>query len=102
MVDDYPYHPRIFCKDGFNFSAQANRIAYCEPRDDKGPWQSVEILFPSEKDHLILAWADDPESPTRTVYNYVPLDIVDDLVEKHGGIDPSQTSYDVLERFRIP
>ena len=102
MVDEYPYHPKIFCKDGFSFSAQANRIAYCEPREDIGPWSSVEIGFPNGRDELILDWAEDPESPTRTVYGYVPLDVVDSLVQKHGGIDFDLTKYDVLARFRVP
>jgi len=31
-------------------------------------------------------WAEDPDHPTNTVYAYVPIFLLDDVIEKHGGI----------------
>ena len=37
-------------------------------------------------DELIIKYAEDPDEPTGTVYGYVPVDIVQQLMDKHGGI----------------
>lgn len=78
--------PRIICNDGFNLSVQASAFNYCSPRIDfLREYDSVEIGFPSEADDLILNYAEQKEIPTDTVYGYVPVDIVDQLISKHGG-----------------
>lgn len=33
-----------------------------------------------------MAYAENPDEPCDTVYGYVPVEIVCQLVEKHGGI----------------
>lgn len=77
---------RLVCKDGFSISVQANEFSYCEPRDNKAwPYESVELGFPSDLDSLIDEFAEEPGT-TRTVFGYVPIDIVNQLIEKHGGI----------------
>ena len=35
--------PRIECDDGATFSVQASYAHYCDPRNNEGPWTSVEI-----------------------------------------------------------
>lgn len=77
---------RLICKDGFSISVQASKLHYCEPRKDKAwPYNSVELGFPSELDDLIEEFAEDDDT-TDTVYPYVPIEIVNKLIEKHGGI----------------
>jgi len=79
--------PRITCVDGFSMSVQANRGSYCEPRNGgRGPWSLVEVGYPSTKEELLMPYADSPESPTETVYGYVPIAVVDEVIAKHGGI----------------
>ena len=39
--------PHVICEDGVRLSVQANAMAYCEPRNDIGPYTSVEVGFPS-------------------------------------------------------
>ena len=74
------------CMDGFNISIQANRYAYCEPRKNEAwPYTKVELGYPSKLDDLIDEYAEDPDT-TETVYGYVPIDVVNQLIEKHGGI----------------
>lgn len=39
--------PRVICNDGETLSVQAGQCIYCTPRDDFGPWDKVEVGFPS-------------------------------------------------------
>ena len=84
-------HPRphIFCKDGFTVSIQASEFHYCSPRETlkDGNYNKVELGFPSEKEDLIINYAEEPDCPTKTVYGWVPTEIVDKVLAKHGGID---------------
>ena len=67
-------------------SVQASKRNYSEPRNDTGPYTSVEIGFPSKKEPLLLEFAEDPDNPTGTVYGWVPSEIVWDVILKHGGV----------------
>ena len=53
------------------------------------PYEAVELGYPSEPDDLINEYAEigfnDAPNYTNTVYGYVPVDIVEKLIEKHGG-----------------
>ena len=77
--------PRIQCADGFNLSVQARVMCYCEPRNDDGPWSAVEVGFPSEKEELLMEYAEVPSDPTGTVYGWVPVETIADVIAKHGG-----------------
>ena len=76
----------ITCEDGFTMSVQASRYHYSLPREDEGPHHAFEIGFPSEPEELIIRFAEDASSPTETVYGYVPAEVVDAVIAKHGGI----------------
>ena len=82
--------PEIVCADGFTMSVQASRTHYCSPRSDVGPWQSVEIGFPSRIEPLLWQYAESPGEWTNTVYGYVPVELVAAVIEVHGGF-ASQT-----------
>ena len=78
---------RLKCTDGFNISVQANEFTYCTPRKNKAwPYSCVELGFPSMLDELIQDFAED-ENTCETVFGYVPIDVVNKLIEKHGGIE---------------
>lgn len=78
---------RVACKDGFTMSVQASRYTYCTPREDDEPYYSaVEIGYPSEKEDLLMKYAETPEEPTETVYGYVPAKVVAAVIDKHGGV----------------
>jgi len=78
---------RAKCADGFTVSIQASRYHYCEPKQTfSDKFKSLELGYPSKRDKLIMPYAESPESPKRTVYPYVPWDVVEKLVKKHGGI----------------
>lgn len=82
----YRCRPRIHCADGFSVSVQASQWHCCRPRTDNAEeYEAVELGYPSAADDLITDYAED-SSYTVTVYDYVPVEIVDKLIEKHGGI----------------
>lgn len=78
--------PRLICKDGFSMSVQASQYHYCTPRvDGVVEYEEVEIGPLNEKEELLIPYAENPDE-TYTVYPYVPIDIVNQVIEKHGGI----------------
>ena len=82
----YGRRPRVHCADGFSVSVQASQFHYCRPRiDNAEKYEEVELGYPSAADDLIIDYAED-NFYTNTVYGYVPVEIVDKLIEKHGGI----------------
>jgi len=82
--------PHVVCKDGFKMSVQAGQSLYSEPRDVADHYEEAEVGFPSEEESLIARYADDEENLCDTVYGYVPCSIIDEVIEKHGGIDESK------------
>jgi len=86
--DDYsfPVVKRIQCTDGFSLSVQASHGAYCSPRTNLGPWDEVEVGFPSDVPTQIMQYAENPDAPTETVYGYVPIELVEELIAAHGGM----------------
>lgn len=83
----YQVRSRISCKDGFSISVQGGtEFHYCVPRKHCNQYECVELGFPSAADPLLEDYAEDPSDPTGTVYGYVPIEVVESLVEKHGGM----------------
>ena len=79
--------PRVQCMDGYSVSVQVGSCLYCSPRVDGAAYYvKVELGYPSEEDPLINDYTEDSENYTDTVYRYVPVEIVDALLQKHGGI----------------
>lgn len=85
------FRPRIFCNDGFSMSVQGSATHYCEPRKTQDWYQSLEIGFPSEEEPLINQYAETEGDWTETVYGYVPIEIIQKVIDKHGGINIKNT-----------
>jgi hypothetical protein len=79
-------------------SVQAGQSCYSVPNDVVDEYAEAEIGFPSIPEPLIKQYAEimDVESSTvleddswlcDTVYPYVPVEVVDEVISKHGGID---------------
>lgn len=104
--------PRIRCADGFDLSVQASWGHYCLDADGRRPklpmsgpfsdsavapmpYTAVEVGFPSARPEPWRCstaprdgwewYAESPEDPTGTVYGYVPVQMVLDLIAAHGG-----------------
>lgn len=83
----YLVRNRIGCKDGYSVSVQGgDEFHYCDPRIHENSYFEVELGYPSCADEEILQYAENTDDPTATVYSYVPIEVVEKLIEKHGGI----------------
>ena len=82
--------PKVVCNDGFKMSVQAGQSLYSEPRDVADSYEEAEVGFPSTEESLLTSYADDADNLCGTVYGYVPCSIIDEVIEKHGGIDESK------------
>ena len=86
---DWPCVERLHCNDGFSMSVQAHDGAYCSPRVNSTStdyYFEVEVGFPSDREELLMEYVEDYDNPTNTVYGYVPVEVVQEVIEKHGGI----------------
>lgn len=79
--------PRVRCRDGFEMSVQAGTMLYSIPRLDlsDGEYTACEIGFPNREEELIEQYAENPEDLTETVYAYVPIEVIGEVIKKHGG-----------------
>ena len=92
--------PHIVCSDGFEMSVQVGYHLYSEPKKVAKRYSAVEIGYPSDHEPLIEKYAEsfytkedemDVTDYTDTVYPYVPVKIVNQVLKKHGGIDLTET-----------
>lgn len=79
--------PHIYCEDGFEMSVQAGDGLYSAPREnlESGEYTACEVGFPNRKEELLMPYAEDPKTPTESVYGYVPVEVIERIIEKHGG-----------------
>ena len=81
------HYVRVECADGFSMSVQARESLYCTPRETNAPWYSeVEVGFPSAREELLMDYCEEPQNPLETVYAYVPVGTVTNVIAKHGGM----------------
>lgn len=87
---DYLIRHKIYCNDGFSISIQASQGHYCSPRKTfEGPYTEVELGFPNLFESLIMPYIENGnDNPCLSVYAYVPVELVDEMIEKHGGFHP--------------
>ena len=71
----------IILNDGTTVSVQANRASYCTPRNDIGPYTSVEVGFPSVRP----SWWNEHSSGDE-IAGWVPVSLVREFIEEHGGL----------------
>ena len=91
---------RIILADGESVSVQANEYCYCHPRNNMSwvdlssftvPYYEYELGFPSFVADEWMQYAVESDKPTNTVYGYVPVTIVQKVLDAHGGIDVEAT-----------
>jgi hypothetical protein len=79
----HPYNDEL-CSD----TAPVSDIMYTAACKYSGPYTEVEVGYPSDVPEPWEIWAEfveDAEKPTETVYAYVPVEDVRDLIRLHGG-----------------
>ena len=103
-------YDQVVCKDGFTMSVQAGEHNYCSPRVNLGyqfnsardgelcsRYESVEVGFPSEAEPILAPYAEDDNTPTETVYGWVPCSKVALVIAKHGGMVEGEVPPGVAE-----
>ena len=89
---------KIECVDGFTISVQASDIHYADFNIDGLDYSHVECGFPNSEPEYIMDYADDPSSPTDTVYGYVPIELVESLINLHND----RSNIKLLTSLSIP
>lgn len=80
----------IECRDGAKLSVQASYDHYCSPRNDEGPWVTVEVGFPEPAPPE--SWGEYTSGDD--IYGWVPVEVVREYILLHGGDvteDPPET-----------
>jgi len=90
MKEDNRNNQLVVCADGFKMSVQANEHAYCEPRTNNAErYIEVEVGFPSDYEELLDDYVEiksTTKSHKEQVFPYVPVQIVTNVIAKHGGM----------------
>lgn len=84
MVGDYEYKqvaPAILCVDGSSMSVQASETHYSTPRENRGPYTSVEVWNCG----VIPAWEEYGDEEAHAPYAYVPINLVVAEIDRRGG-----------------
>ena len=84
--------PRVRCRDGYTVSVQAGYGCYSTPERFSYYFTHVELGYPSAADDELIPYAEDPEELISTVCGHVPVELVDYILNKHGGIVGSDFS----------
>jgi hypothetical protein len=88
--------PWIECVDGFHASIQGGYGYYSEPNQESNYFVTVEIGYPSEtpteeiKEYAELL-GENTDDYTDAIYPQVPIALVDELLQLHGGIKGTYT-----------
>ena len=87
---------RFICKDGSSLSIQAGSSPYSEPREDGADeYTKVEVGFPIGR--VPDSWADYAESydteeqSQADIYAFLPIELVEEFITLHGGVDFGRT-----------
>ena len=87
----FAYALPVICADGMKVSIQASGHHYCRPRstyDDAAAYTAFELGFPSMPDEALREYSvhGNEADLTNCVFAYVPREVVERMVERHGGI----------------
>ena len=74
-----PLSDLVECADGTTLSVQASKYHYCTPRDNQGPYTTVEVWCASSDVTEFEYSEEDPSA-------YVPIEDVVRFIENHGGM----------------
>ena len=80
----------MICRDGFKMSVQASRTHACDPRDDKGPYRTVEVGYPNGVEPLLMSYQDAASivdvCAAPPIYVRVPVRVIHEVIGVHGGM----------------
>jgi hypothetical protein len=98
-MDIQDNRPRLTCNDGCSISVQASRTHYSTPREDHPDWhwsrfECVEVGYPADAAGVGITMPEDwaayadypPDGNTSKVYAFVPVRLVCEWIQAHGGL----------------
>ena len=87
-VFGFMLRPRAYCADGYSISIQGGTAGHlCQPRRFCDEYERVELGYPNGHDDILIAYAYKTDrAQTETFFPYVPIEVVEQLIAKHGGI----------------
>ena len=74
--------PHVVCRDGFKMSVQVGQSLYSDPMSVADIYEAVEVGYPSEIVPELKAFDQGDD-----VFPFVPCTVIDEIIDKHGGID---------------
>ena len=83
----FEIRPKVYCSDGHNVSVQGHCGSYSKPREFSPKYLNVELGYPSSEDKLFKSEFSDGDD----IAGYVPINIVHDYIQSHGGVDVKTT-----------
>lgn len=87
--------PMVVCEDGFSLSIQTSSGHYCVPAaNNRTDYSALELGCLSEVVPELEDYMDpgsDEKGYSRAVFGYVPRDLVERIIRKHGGISRERT-----------
>lgn len=94
--------PMVVCNDGFTMYVSADDNSYCFPKfnlENGNEYREVEISYPSMNDEALCAFASEylyiGNDITENTLPHVPVEIVEQVLENHGGINAHRTFTDL-------
>ncbi len=101
--------PKIICRDGFEFWVETGENSHTEPNVQPfktASFRSVEIVKPSAEDERLKVFANEylylSEPITESNIPYVPVELIEEMIKDHGGIDTEKTfSKEYIEQMGI-
>lgn len=86
----FAYALPVICADGFWISIQASGHHYCRPRntfEDATAYTAFELGFPSVPEEALREYSvKNADDLVNCVYAYVPRNVVEEMLDRHGGI----------------
>ena len=77
---------KIICKDLFYMNIKASEKYYCYPKKYEVIYTHVEVSYLSMKVDELMKYTEDHDISTKTIYKYVPVKLVEKIIEDHGGL----------------
>ncbi len=84
----YMPRPRVKCADGYTVSIQAGSGSNvrCWPHEDTNHFSHVQLDTPSCQDKELIPYRMEPDDENEIFFFFVPVEVVDRVLKKHGGI----------------
>jgi len=76
--------PHLVCADGYRISVQASAGHYCVPRDNAGPYLSVETYCARRPDGS--PWRIPGIRMGGNPAAFVPVPLINRIIHRHGGL----------------